>query len=160
MVFGREKKIFLKNKGFTLIELLVIITILLFFIIIASVNFSDMRKKSRDIKGKNDLKQIINALELRYNDLAYYPTTIPVYSSCLTGLCGQPIALTSTTDLEPYLNPVPTGNGVREYYWYRESGNRPQKFCLYFQLELEPSSYFTCSNSGCIIKNDTTCLGF
>lgn len=157
--FGKQEKIFLKNRGFTLVELLLTLTIIVFLIIIVSINFSEMRKKNRDIKAKADLRQIINALELRYNDLGHYPTTLPPGVTCSTNLCGEAIP-SSGTDLEQYLNPVPTGSGSTQYFWYREGTSRPQKFCLYFRLELDPSKYFTCSNYGCQIRDNTTCLGF
>lgn len=157
--FKSKAERFKKNSGFTLVELLLVLTIIVFLIAIVSINFMDMRKKQRDIKGKADLRQIVNALELRYNDLGYYPTSLPTPFSCATDLCGEQI-LPVNEDLQIYLNPIPTGNGVRQYFWYREGNNRPQKFCLYFQLELDPTRYFTCSNYGCVIETNTRCLGF
>ncbi len=155
---SNPKKPFL-NRGFTLIELLMVITIIVILITVIAVNFSDMRKKDRDTRAKVDIRQIVNAFELKYNELQHYPPTPPTFAPCATGLCGEPIPA-GDTSLDPYLNPIPQGNGARQYFWYDDGSSQPQKFCLYFQLELDPSEYFTCSNMGCQISNSTTCLGF
>jgi len=62
-----------KKSGFTLIELLVVIIILGILITVALVSFTSSQKKSRDIKRKNDLRQISIALEAYFNDKGRYP---------------------------------------------------------------------------------------
>lgn len=61
-----------KKEGFTLIELLVVIAIigLLSSVVLASLNSA--RKKARDTKRKEDLKQIEMALEFNYDKHGAY----------------------------------------------------------------------------------------
>jgi type II secretion system protein G len=61
------------RKGFTLIELLVVIAILGILVTIGLVSFMSSQKKSRDLKRKNDLRQISLALEAYFNDKGTYP---------------------------------------------------------------------------------------
>jgi hypothetical protein len=48
---------------------------------------------------------------------------------------------------------IPTGNGVRKYYWKVDSYSNFQNFCVYFQLEVDPSKYFSCTRSGCRVSD-------
>ncbi|OGI64782.1 hypothetical protein A2642_03725 [Candidatus Nomurabacteria bacterium RIFCSPHIGHO2_01_FULL_39_10] len=65
------------QSGFTLIELLVVIAIisLLSSVVMASLNSA--RIKARDAKRKVELKQIVSALELYYNEYGAYPPFRP-----------------------------------------------------------------------------------
>ncbi len=69
----RYSKIMNRKSGFTLIELLVVIIILGVLITVALVSFLSSQKKSRDVKRKNDLRQVSIALEAYYNDRGRYP---------------------------------------------------------------------------------------
>ena len=75
------------SKGFTLIELLVVIAIIgiLSSVVIASLNSA--RKKGRDVRRVEDIKNIQLALELYYDDNGQYPTTtvalVPDYTASL-----------------------------------------------------------------------------
>lgn len=62
-----------KTGGFTLIELLVVIIILGILIGVAISGFMSSQKKSRDVKRKNDLRQVAIALEAYFNDKGRYP---------------------------------------------------------------------------------------
>ncbi len=62
-----------KSSGFTLIELLVVIIILGILIAVAMGGFMSSQKKSRDVKRKNDLRQVAIALEAYFNDKGRYP---------------------------------------------------------------------------------------
>ena len=75
----------MKQKGFTIIELLVALTIvgLLALVIFTSVN--DSRIKARDLKRKEDIKELIFALASYYSVHHIFPTTLG------TGPCGTPV---------------------------------------------------------------------
>lgn len=65
----------MRKKGFTLIELLVVISIigLLSSVVLASLDSAN--KKGRDAKRISEMKSIMTALELYYNDHGRYPTS-------------------------------------------------------------------------------------
>ncbi|MFH1611807.1 MAG: type II secretion system protein [bacterium] len=65
----------IKNKGFTLIELLVVIAIIGLLASIVLVSVNSVRKKARDAKRKQDLRQLEVALELNYDKHGAY--TLP-----------------------------------------------------------------------------------
>jgi prepilin-type N-terminal cleavage/methylation domain-containing protein len=143
------------KKGFTLIELLVVIAVIGLLSSIVLVSLGPARKKSRDARGQSDLRQIMIAFEMKRSTDAVYPdgagTVIPnaAPGSIIPG--GNAL-------LDPHLNPVPTGNGVRSYWWYDDGVG--QKFCVYFLLEAVATTYFTCSYRGCKTNTTNACPDF
>ena len=62
-----------KNKGFTLIELLVVIAIIGLLASIVLVSLNSARAKARDTRRISDFHQIVQALELFYDQTGKYP---------------------------------------------------------------------------------------
>lgn len=62
--------------GFTLIELLIVIAIIGLLATLAIVSLTTAQRKARDTKRIADIKQLQNAVELYYSEVAAYP--IPV----------------------------------------------------------------------------------
>ncbi len=140
------KKI-LPHKAFTLIELLVVIAVIGILASVVLVSIGGARERARDSKGEAELKQIVNAMEMKYTEDGVYPN-LP---NTLTNIDPN------DTRLAPHLSPVPYTNGFRNYQWY--SGGNNQKFCVLFQYENQ-SGYYTCSHLGCYVNNSEVCLHF
>lgn len=63
----------LKQRGFTLIELLVVIAIIGILSAVVLVSLNSARAKSRDARRLSDIRQIMTAMEIYYNDNGAYP---------------------------------------------------------------------------------------
>lgn len=63
-----------EKKGFTLIELLIVIAIIGLLSSISFVSFSNVREKARDAKRLHEIKQIVLALQMYYQDSGRYPS--------------------------------------------------------------------------------------
>ncbi|MBI4407589.1 MAG: prepilin-type N-terminal cleavage/methylation domain-containing protein [Candidatus Kerfeldbacteria bacterium] len=63
------------KKGFTLIELLIVIAIIGLLATLAIVSLTTAQRKARDTKRIADVKQLQNAVELYYSEVAQYPLT-------------------------------------------------------------------------------------
>jgi Tfp pilus assembly protein PilE len=141
-------------KKITLVEISLSIFILSLLLAGVTIARENMVRKNRDIQGKNDIRKIANALQYKYNETLSYPD-LPDFN------LPQQYQKIPPEDkrLAPYLSTVPTGNGVREYFWFDDGTLKPQKFCVYFQLEADPSSYFSCTRESCQVSK-TICPDF
>ena len=127
-----------KREGFTLIELLVVIAIIGILSAVVLVSLNSARAKSRDARRLADIRQVMTALELYYNDCGQYPNgaggaTAP---STTTGLnptdangCTAPITFATFMQTIPS-NPTPNGTT------YAYTSNAPfDTYALTFTLE-------------------------
>jgi prepilin-type N-terminal cleavage/methylation domain-containing protein len=64
------------KKGFTLIELLVVVAIIGLLATLSIVALNNARARARDARRVADVKQIQTALELYYNDMGSYPSSV------------------------------------------------------------------------------------
>lgn len=62
------------EAGFTLVEILTVMVIIGILTSMSIASYQSTQQKSRDTRRKSDLKQIVNALEIYYNDKGTYPT--------------------------------------------------------------------------------------
>jgi type II secretion system protein G len=112
-----------RRRGFTLIELLVVIAIIgvLSSVVLASLNSA--RAKARDARRREDIAQLINAMELYYSDNGTYPPTAGFLNN--PGHGGLDSALTPT-----YISQIPDdpslGGGTLDYIYWREDYNIAQ----------------------------------
>ena len=124
------------NKGFTLVELLLVIIIMGILIVMGLTSFLSSQKKSRDIKRKQDLRQVALSLEAYYSDKGKYPTGNA--SGVMVG-CSKNDAQTCDWDGTfqdmkgtTYMVKLPTDTSPARYYYISATGSQYQ---LYARLE-------------------------
>lgn len=71
-----------RQGGFTLIELLVVISVIGILAALLLANFAGARDRAEDATTKSDMKQLQNALRLRYNDFNTYPLSAAGAVNC------------------------------------------------------------------------------
>ena len=64
-----------RTRAFTLIELLVVIAIIAILVGLLFPAFKGVQNQARSTQAKNDLTQIVNAVNAFYTDYGKYPTT-------------------------------------------------------------------------------------
>ena len=120
----------MRKQGFTLIELLAVVVIIGIIASLVLVFMQPARARARDSKRVSDIRQIMLALKLYYNDHLQYP------EKGVVAMIGEP-----PKSIDPYLVLMPEdpGNIVLDcqpqgYQWWGNIG-QAQKYCLWTCLE-------------------------
>ncbi len=139
-----SKKIQDHRPAFTLIELLVVIAIIGVLATISMISINAVRSRARDARRLSDMRSLVTAIEMYYNDYGEYP-------DCLFGCDKMATGDSSDYDgdgiqeygwneclgvkLRPYMSKLPSDPGGGQYTYqqsYRNGGNAIQ---LLFSLE-------------------------
>lgn len=126
------------KAGFTLIELLVVMIILGVLVVAGIGSFTSSQKKSRDVKRKNDLRQVALSLEAYNNDKGVYPRSDAngVILGCIpdgTTACTWGQIFQADTNGAVYMINLPVeSKGNRRYVYVSDDGTY---FQLYARIE-------------------------
>lgn len=113
------------RAGFTLIELLVVVSIIGLLASIVVVSLGGSRVQSRDTKRVADLRQMQQAYELCYNDLACATANANDYPVVADGKCvGVPGYMA-----ESPVDPLAAGENVYKCY------STAQRYCMSAKME-------------------------
>ncbi len=146
---------FKKNKGFTLIELLVVIAIIGTLSGIVLVSLGGARSKARDATRQSDMRQMISAQEMYYDDQSAYLTIA---------------SATGTPAITGYLRALDDPLSTKHYTWMDNTGALTctdttynaatgQWYCSYAELEnlgsCSTHQYMVASHHGTLVVCDS-----
>lgn len=130
------------KRGFTLIELLVVIAVIGLLATLAVTALKNAQSKSRDAKRLSDIKQLITALDLYYDEYKTYPVTSWLNSGDAAWINGTNVLANA---LKPYLSELPADPkndpgyayaGVFTYsYFAANYGVSGQWYMIVYRLE-------------------------
>jgi len=127
----------INHKGFTLIELLVVIAIIGLLASVVLVSLNSARAKSRNAKRIAEVRQIMTALELYYNDNSRYPIQSGAVPSMTDGATPLSNFLSAyPTAPTPEDNPSAGGTctAANNLYSYAATGATPSTYTVIFCL--------------------------
>lgn len=86
----------MKNFGFTLMELMIVIGLMMILSVVGIGSFTQATIKSKDSERKNNINQMVKAVESFYTDIGRYPLSLTneSYMHCYVKLAG---VITNTT---------------------------------------------------------------
>lgn len=119
-----------KNKGFTLIELLIVVAIIGLLATLAIIGLTTAQQRARDTKRVADVKSIVSALELYWNDNAEYPILSDAISPDINTWAELNTALTD------YISQLPTDP------FHQDSGKSATYFYTYMMETTTNNTYY------------------
>ncbi len=130
------------KKGFTLIELLITMAIMGILATLIVGGFQSAQLRGRDAQRKSDLKELVNSLELFYNDYGFYPADssgqiagCPYVSGGTSTACAWGTAQFSDTRTV-YFKKLPADPlGAQSYFYRIVPGSGNKKFQIFARIE-------------------------
>lgn len=154
--------IFRSQSGFTLIELLVVVAIIGLLANTTFVALANAREGGRDARRHSDIKQIMTALELYYQDNGEYPDSLGATTpNASWSHSGDDSWDSFAANLAPYISSLPVdplnngANWLQAHYSYyggnaSNYGCPHQWYMLVYSTERSnnlPGGVATCSTS-------------
>lgn len=131
------------KKGFTLIELLVVIAIVGLLGTISVIALNSARAKARDVKRMADARQIVNAMEMHFNDNGFYPYVYG-FHDIYSHLSGWALL---EDQLSPYMSKLPVDPKNKDpFYYIYHFDSYTNEF--YFRIRLEEENPNLSSSAG------------
>lgn len=135
------KRMLQHQTGFTLVELMVVISIMAVLTSIIGGSYITTRFRARDAERKNNLSQLVRALELYYTDNHKYPAAS---GSQIVG-CGASGAVAcawgaqfkNTTNGTVYMVQLPSDAKAPTIQYVYAANDAQTKYRLYTRLENE-----------------------
>ena len=155
----------MKNKGFTLIELLIVVALIMILATVSLGAYNMATTRSKDTQRKNDLAQIVKAVESFANDVGRYPISdgsgnMLCYKKALT-VVTNPVCiggnLTNTIDalFTTYIV-IPT-DPDRDYKYYYESDASGSTYAIYAYLQNKDDRDLILDVDGKVVSYDKSC---
>ena len=118
----QKQKLKFNQQGFTLIELFLVIAILVLVILLILIGLQEIKKRSRDTQRKNDLQQIVKALELYVQGPGKGKFPIQEEWACFNDPLGNEIDLLVLKNIIRNLPNEPLSSQSPRCYYYMSDG--------------------------------------
>lgn len=136
-----------KLKGFTLIELLVVIAIIAILAVVIILNLTQARKKARDAQRKDDMRNIVLALENYYDDHNQYVSTADAWVQEGSNNTNTNVFLKKGPLKDFLKSDVKDPNNNSSYYYKYQGTANTFRVCA---QNMEISSNANLNNSYCV----------